>query len=250
MIGHFPSSDEWFGTTQLGSLEAFVHDSSGDVNDLNATFVDHGVIAWDVLTGAARVVLPPDPNVRTRWDLHVAPGGTTVASGRSPGDSLAYDVLGSNGATHTFETDINLDAISSRYGLGYGQVFDPDLNRVLERHVLVDLSDGSQRLIPAKADALLEICEGCLQYAVGPSWVVDDHHFLLVRSKLWMLDGADNTVTAVFDLAGHGLHPFEIVSPLLSQDWFLVTASAYSEPVDLQALNLNDGTLIELGVAR
>jgi len=254
VIGHFPLSDEWFGEVSLDGREIFVHGSSGDVNDLRANYVDHGVVAWDVKAGTSRTVLPASVDIATRWDIHVSPDRSTVASGRSAQDgSFAYDIAAADGSLHAIRPlseNLNIDAITSHYGLGYASAFDPDLGTTLVRHVLVDLQNGSQRLVPAKADALIDNCETCLQYGVGPSWSVDEDHFLLIRSKLWLLDANDNVARAVYDLASAGLDPYAGPSPLLSPEWFVVTRGAYGDPIQFEALNLVDGTLIDLGIAQ
>jgi hypothetical protein len=161
-------------------------------------------------------------------------------------------VVTGDGSVHSIEPlteNLTIDAITNRYAIGFAPAFDPDLNKTLERHVLVNLEDGSQRLVPAKADAPIEHCETCLQYGVGPSWVVDDSHFLLIRSKLWLLDANTNVARAVYDLAGGGLEPYGW-NPVLTSEWFLVTDSAYGEVTHLLALNLTDDKLIDLGLTQ
>ena len=253
VIGHFPLSDEWSADVSLDGREVFVHGSSGDVNDPQAAYVDHGIVAWDVETGASRTVLAPSLHTATRWDIHVSPDNSTVASGRSAQDgSFAYDVVAPDGSVHAIQplsNNLTIDAITNRYGIGFAPAFDPSIGTALERHVLVDLRDGSQRLVPAKADSLIDSCETCLSVGVGPSWVVDDNHFLLIRSKLWLLDANNNVARAVYDLAGTGLEPYGW-NPVLSSEWFLLTPSAYGDPVDLKALNLTDGQLIDVGAVQ
>jgi hypothetical protein len=263
-LGDFPATgDNVSGVVDPTGSVFYVHGSSGDNDRCAGDCVDHGVVAFDVASGAQSVVVPPRDEVVGRWNMEISPSGASLMSVASvrEGDYLLLELVDLATGAVTAAGDelfeqLDVQAMTSTHLFGIDAVTDPATGSAFDRRVAVSPFDGTTIVVPSRyGDPFGGGCGDC-SMAAPPAYALDEHRFVFDRAagehyEVFVLDTRSGKVARIYGWDEADTTPADqlmLAYGVLRSRWVLLAAD-FGPGEHIYALDVRDGSVTDLGAA-